>query len=474
MTFEDYRDQYNSGLYSDMNSLFRLDPKKLKNQKKIALHEKNKALIQAQKAYQEATPENKQTAQANLQNAQQAKNDAESAYTSMLSKTEKDLYNVGQAGKAAGKAFVSGVKQQFTGNKNNSSVTSTQAKDTQSQLVSKQGQEQSAEQKGTNFGQKAAQAVGTVANMAGNALGSIINAKNINNRVNDLNGPQKEEIRNTQMRGADAAKYRDAYMQKATVGTDSYTSKQASTDSKQKQETRQERTGAADGDASLMVDDASSGDLQWAENFQNENLANANKQSQEVFNARSAANKMRGKMQNEAYGQGQMTDYNNQSNNLSNANGGQQEAAQTESRQPAQVSDNAQTTDEESTGAKDFSFQIPANEVQGVINAVTGHEKGVDIRNGGGTPAQQQYYKYLISNGVKVPNVYTPADKFSEMNDINKQAMNAMTNIRSGGDPTKNYVQGKDGKYYAEGTGEKMNEDQIIISNAVNNPFGWR
>ena len=76
-----------------------------------------------------------------------------------------------------------------------------------------------------------------------------------------------------------------------------------------------------------------------------------------------------------------------------------------------------------------------------------------------------------------MPNVFTPADKFSEMSATNKQAMEAMKNMRSGGDPTKNYVQGKDGKYYAEGTGEKMNEDQITITNALsgnNAAFGWR
>ena len=236
------------------------------------------------------------------------------------------------------------------------------------------------------------------------------------------------------------------------------------------------KQAAADGAAKLMQQDNTvMGDINAARNFKTQREQTAYDRQQEANDEQNVADVLRQDASVMDYNAMQMADYNNKSNELSNATNGQQEARQKATGQ--QSSNTSQTADEESTGAKDFSFQIPANEVQGVINAVTGHEKGADIRNGGGTPAQQQYYKYLISNGVQVPNVFTPADKFSEMSATNKQAMDAMTNIRSGGNPTKNYVQGKDGKYYAEGTGEKMNEDQITITNALsgnNAAFGWR
>ena len=228
----------------------------------------------------------------------------------------------------------------------------------------------------------------------------------------------------------------------------------------------------ADGGAKLMQQDNTvMGDINADRDFKTQQAKQAYDWQQEANDEQNVADVLRQDASVMDYNAMQRADYNNQSNALSNATNGQQEARQESATQ--QPSDTSQTADEESTGAKDFSFQIPANEVQGVINAVTGHEKGADIRNGGGTPAQQQYYKYLISNGVQVPNVYTPEDKFSKMSTANKQAMEAMKNMRSGGDPTKNYVQGKDDKYYAEDTGEKMNEDQLTITNAVNRPFEY-
>lgn len=458
----------NAGMHNDLNSLFRLNERELKNQRKATLQEKNKAVMQAQKAYQEATPENKQAAQANLQNAQQAQQEAETEYTSRLSNTGKGLYKTGQAAKAAGKAFVSGLKQQLPGNKNSQSG-STQSQDNNTASgQSENNQEQTAEQKGASLGQKAANAVGTAVNAAGNALGSIANAKITKERVNDLNGPQKEEIRNTQMRGADAAKYRDAYMQKATVGTDSYTSKQASTDSKQKQETRQARTGAADADASLMVDDASSGDMYKAEEFKNENLANANKQSQEVYNARSAANKMLGKMQNEAYEQGQMADYNNQSNVLSNATGSQQETVQTE-QQPAQASDNGQTAEEESTGAKDQSFNLPRDQVQHVFNAFLGSPRGADIIAGKGTPEEQAYFEYIKNTTGAVPSTtYDEHGTNWVKNENNKKAYNMLRDARAaagtegGGKGSDNFYRDENGNLINERTGQKASGYQNL------------
>ena len=236
------------------------------------------------------------------------------------------------------------------------------------------------------------------------------------------------------------------------------------------------KQAAADGGAKLMQQENTvMGDINADRDFKTQQAQQAYDWQQEANDEQNVADVLRQDASVMDYNAMQRADYNNQSNALSNATNGQQEARQESATQ--QTADTGQTADEESTGAKDFSFQIPANEVQGVINAVTGHEKGADIRNGGGTPAQQQYYKYLISNGVQVPNVYTPEDKFSEMHDINRQAMNAMKYIRSGGNPTKNYVQGKDGKYYAEGTGEKMDEDQVTITNALsgnNAAFGWR
>lgn len=489
MTFDDYKNHYGSNMYNDLNSWYRLSNAGFKKQYKTDMQEKNKALMQAQKAYQEATPEQKQAALTNLQNAQKAAQSAKKLYEDSLSGTEKDLYNVGQAGKAAGKAFISGVKQQLPGNKNNQqgqqadNNTSAQAADTSSTKQTKNnGQQtenngqQTAEQKGSNIGQKAAKAVGSAIGTIGTA---IVNKWNMQQAGKDPTGTSEanRQIANNHlnMQQATSQAFADRAKQDASrsvgsiVGEDTRHLTKQNFDSNSKQ-------ASADGGAKLMQQDNTVlGDINTARNFKTQREQTAYDRQQEANDEQNVADVLRQDASVMDYNAMQMADYNNQSNALSNATNGQQEARQEATGQ--QSSDTGHTADEESTGAKDFSFQIPANEVQGVINAVTGNEKGTDIRNGGGTPAQQQYYKYLISNGVQVPKIYTPADKFSEMNDINKQAMDAMKNIRSGGDPTKNYVQGKDGKYYAEGTGEKMNEDQVTITNALsgnNAAFGWR
>ena len=489
MTFDDYKKHYGSNMYNDLNSWYRLSNAGFKKQYKTDMQEKNKALMQAQKAYQEATPEQKQAALTNLQNAQKAAQSAKKLYEDSLSGTEKDLYNVGQAGKAAGKAFISGVKQQLPGNKNNQqgqqadNNTSAQAADTSSTKQTKNnGQQtenngqQTAEQKGSNIGQKAAKAVGSAIGTIGTA---IVNKWNMQQAGKDPTGTSEanRQIANNHlnMQQATSQAFADRAKQDASrsvgsiVGEDTRHLTKQNFDSNSKQ-------ASADGGAKLMQQDNTVlGDINTARNFKTQREQTAYDRQQEANDEQNVADVLRQDASVMDYNAMQMADYNNQSNALSNATNGQQEARQEATDQ--QSSDTGHTADEESTGAKDFSFQIPANEVQGVINAVTGNEKGADIRNGGGTPAQQQYYKYLISNGVQVPKIYTPADKFSEMNDINKQAMDAMKNIRSGGDPTKNYVQGKDGKYYAEGTGEKMNEDQVTITNALsgnNAAFGWR
>ena len=489
MTFDDYKNHYGSNMYNDLNSWYRLSNAGFKKQYKTDMQEKNKALMQAQKAYQEATPEQKQAALTNLQNAQKAAQSAKKLYEDSLSGTEKDLYNVGQAGKAAGKAFISGVKQQLPGNKNNQqgqqadNNTSAQAADTSSTKQTKNnGQQtenngqQTAEQKGSNIGQKAAKAVGSAIGTIGTA---IVNKWNMQQAGKDPTGTSEanRQIANNHlnMQQATSQAFADRAKQDASrsvgsiVGEDTRHLTKQNFDSNSKQ-------ASADGGAKLMQQDNTVlGDINTARNFKTQREQTAYDRQQEANDEQNVADVLRQDASVMDYNAMQMADYNNQSNALSNATNGQQEARQEATGQ--QSSDTGHTADEESTGAKDFSFQIPANEVQGVINAVTGHEKGADIRNGGGTPAQQQYYKYLISNGVQVPKIYTPEDKFSEMNGINKQVMDAMKNIRSGGDPTKNYVQGKDGKYYAEGTGEKMNEDQVTITNALsgnNAAFGWR
>ena len=449
MTFDDYKNHYGSNMYNDLNSWYRLSNAGFKKQYKTDMQEKNKALMQAQKAYQEATPEQKQAALTNLQNAQKAAQSAKKLYEDSLSGTEKDLYNVGQAGKAAGKAFISGVKQQLPGNKNNQqgqqadNNTSAQAADTSSTKQTKNnGQQtenngqQTAEQKGSNIGQKAAKAVGSAIGTIGTA---IVNKWNMQQAGKDPTGTSEanRQIANNHlnMQQATSQAFADRAKQDASrsvgsiVGEDTRHLTKQNFDSNSKQ-------ASADGGAKLMQQDNTVlGDINTARNFKTQREQTAYDRQQEANDEQNVADVLRQDASVMDYNAMQMADYNNQSNALSNATNGQQEARQEATGQ--QSSDTGHTADEESTGAKDFSFQIPANEVQGVINAVTGNEKGADIRNGGGTPAQQQYYKYLISNGVQVPKIYTPADKFSEMNDINKQAMDAMKNIRSGGDPTK-------------------------------------
>ena len=419
------------------------------------MQEKNKALMQAQKAYQEATPENKQAAQVNLQNAQKAAQDA-----------KKDLYKVGQAAKAAGKSFVSGVKQQLPGNKNNQSsstqsqdnTASTQAKDTAGQSGSRQ--EQTAEQKGTSFGQKAAKAAGSAVQAVGKAIGNKWQMQQAGKDPTG-NSEANRQIANNHlnMQQATSQVFADRAKQDASRSTGSIIGEDTRNLTKQKFN-ENAKQAAADGGASLMQQDNTVlGDINTARNFKTQREQTAYDRQQEANDEQNVSDVLRQDATVADYNAMQAADYNNQSNDLSNAANGQQEAAQNPS--------STQTAEEESTGAKDFSFQIPANEVQGVINAVLNNEYGADIRNGGGTTAQQQYYKYLIDNGVQVPQSEVSADVFSKMNDINGQAMQAMLNMRSGGNPTKNYVKGKDGKYYAEGTGEKMNEDQITITKAL-------
>ena len=489
MTFNDYKNHYGSSMYNDLNSWYRLSNAGFKKQYKTDMQEKNKALMQAQKAYQEATPEQKQAALTNLQNAQKAAQSAKKLYEGSLSGTEKDIYNVGQAAKAAGKSFISGVKQQLPGNKNNQqgqqadNNTSAQAADTSSKQQTENNGQQTAEQKGSNIGQKAAKAAGSAIGTIGTA---IINKWNMQQAGKDPTGTSEanRQIANNHlnMQQATSQAFADRAKQDASRSVGSIVGEDTRNLTKQNYNEKSNQA-AADGGASLMQQDNTVlGDINTARNFKTQREQTAYDRQQEANDEQNVADVLRQDASVMDYNAMQMADYNNQSNALSHATNGQQEARQKATGQQSsdtgqQSSDTGQTADEESTGAKDFSFQIPANEVQGVINAVTGHEKGADIRNGGGTPAQQQYYKYLISNGVQVPNVYTPEDKFNEISTTNKQAMDAMKNMRSGGDPTKNYVQGKDGKYYAEGTGEKMNEDQITITNALsgnNAAFGWK
>lgn len=482
MTFDDYKNHYGSSMHNDLNSWYRLSNAGFKKQYKTDMQEKNKALMQAQKAYQEATPEQKQAALTNLQNAQKAAQSAKKLYENSLSGTEKDLYNVGQAGKAAGKAFISGVKQQLPGNKNNQqgqqadNNASAQAADTSSTQQTKNNGQQTAEQKGSNIGEKAAKAAGSAIGTINTAIGTKWNMQQAGKDPTGTSEANRQIANNhlnmqqaTSQAFADRAKQDASRSVGSIVGEDTKHLTRENFDSNSKQ-------APADGGAKLMQQDNTvMGDINAARNFKTQREQTAYDRQQEANDEQNVADVLRQDASVMDYNAMQMADYNNKSNELSYATNGQQEARQEATGQ--QSSDTGQTAEEESTGAKDYSFQIPANEVQGVINAVTGHEKGADIRNGGGTPAQQQYYKYLISSGVQVPNVFTPEDKFSEMSATNKQAMEAMKNIRSGGNPTKNYVQGKDGKYYAEGTGEKMNEDQITITNALsgnNAAFGWR
>lgn len=484
-----YYNQYGpgAGMYSDLNSWYKLSNAGFKKQYKSDMQEKNKALMQAQKAYQEATPEQKQAALTNLQNAQKAAQSAKKLYEDSLSSTEKGIYNVGHAGKAAGKAFISGVKQQLPGNKNNQQGqqvdnTTQQTKNNEQQVdntttqQTKNNEQQTVEQKGSNIGQKAAKAVGSAISTIGKAIGNKWNMQQAGKDPTGTSEANRQIANNhLNMQQATSQVFADRAKQDASRSVGSIVGEDTRNLTKQNYNEKSNQA-AADGGASLMQQDNTVlGDINAARNFKTQREQTAYDRQQEANDEQNVADVLRQDASAMDYNAMQRADYNNQSNNLSNAVNGQQEAGQDTATQ--QPSDTGKIADEESTGAKDFSFQIPANEVQGVINAVTGHEKGADIRNGGGTPAQQRYYKYLISNGVQVPKTYTPADKFSEMNGTNKQAMDAMTNIRSGGDPTKNYVQGKDGKYYAEGTGEKMNEDQITITNALsgnNAAFGWR
>lgn len=479
MTFDDYKNHYGSRMYNDLNSWYRLSNAGFKKQYKTDMQEKNKALMQAQKAYQEATPEQKQAALTNLQNAQKAAQSAKKLYEDSLSGTEKDLYKVGQAAKAAGKSFISGVKQQLPGNKNNQqgqqadNNASAQAADTSSTQQTKNNGQQTAEQKGSNIGQKAAKAVGSAIGTIGTAIGNKWNMQQAGKDPTGTSEANRQIANNhLNMQQATSQAFADRAKQNANRPLGSITGETTKHLTKENFDSNSKQA-AADGGAKLMQQDNTvMGDINADRDFKIQQAKQAYDWQQEANDEQNAADVLRQDASVMDYNAMQRADYNNQSNALSHATNGQQEARQEVTDQ--QSSDTGQTADEESTGAKDYSFQIPANEVQGVINAVTGHEKGADIRNGGGTPAQQQYYKYLISNGVQVPNVYIPADKFSEMSTTNKQAMEAMKNMRSGGNSTKNYVQGKDGKYYAEGTGEKMNEDQLTIINAVNRPFEYR
>lgn len=482
MTFDDYKNHYGSNMYNDLNSWYRLSNAGFKKQYKTDMQEKNKALMQAQKAYQEATPEQKQAALTNLQNAQKAAQSAKKLYEDSLSGTEKDLYKVGQAAKAAGKSFVSGVKQQLPGNKNNQqgqqadNNASAQAADTSSTQQTKNNGQQTAEQKGSNIGQKAAKAAGSALGTISTAIGNKWNMQQAGKDPTGTSEANRQIANNhLNMQQATSQAFADRAKQNASRPLGSITGETTRHLTKENFDSNSKQA-AADGGAKLMQQENTvMGDINADRDFKTQQAKQAYDWQQEANDEQNVADVLRQDASVMDYNAMQRADYNNQSNALSHATNGQQEARQEATDQ--QSSDTGKTADEESTGAKDFSFQIPANEVQGVINAVTGHEKGADIRNGGGTPAQQQYYKYLISNGVQVPSVYIPENKFSEMNDINKQAINAMKIIRSGGDPTKNYVQGKDSKYYAEGTGEKMNEDQVTITNALsgnNAAFGWR
>lgn len=471
-----YYNQYgpDANMHSDLNSWYKLSNAGFKKQYKSDMQEKNKALMQAQKAYQEATPEQKQAALTNLQNAQKAAQSAKKLYEDSLSGTEKDIYKIGQAGKAAGKAFISGVKQQLPGNKNKQQQ-GQQVDNTITQQT-KNNEQQTVEQKDSNIGQKAAKAAGSAISTIGKAIGNKWNMQQAGKDPTGTSEANRQIANNhLNMQQATSQVFADRAKQNASRPLGSITGETTRHLTKENFDSNSKQA-AADGGAKLMQQENTvMGDINADRDFKTQQAQQAYDWQQEANDEQNVADVLRQDASAMDYNAMQRADYNNQSNDLSNAVNGQQEAGQDVATQ--QSSDTGKTAEEESTGAKDFSFQIPANEVQGVINAVTGHEKGADIRNGGGTPAQQQYYKYLISNGVQVPKTYTPADKFSEMNDINKQAMDAMTNIRSGGDPTKNYVQGKDGKYYAEGTGEKMNEDQITITNALsgnNAAFGWR
>lgn len=481
MTVEDYRKQYDNGLYNDLNSLFRLDPKKLreeklkakelKNQHRVDLQNKNKALIQAQKAYQEAAPEQKQAALTNLQNAQQAQKDAETEYTNRLSKTGKDLYKVGQAGKAAGKTFISGVKQQFLGNKNNQQqgqqVDNTTTQQTQN------NKQQTAEQKGSNIGQKAAEANGSTIGTIGTAIGTAIGNKwNMQQAGKDPTGTSEANRQiaknHLNMQQATSQVFADRAKQNASRPLGSITGETTRHLTKENFDSNSKQA-AADGGAKLMQQDNTvMGDINADRDFKTQQAQQAYDWQQEANDEQNVADILRQDASVMDYNAMQRADYNNQSNDLSNATNGQQEVVQAE-QQPAQNPSNVQNADEESTGAKDQSFSLSRDQVQHVFNAFLGSSRGADIIAGKGTPEEQAYFEYIKATTGAVPSTtYDVTGSNWTKNENNKKAYNMLRDARAaagtegGGKSSDNFYRDKNGNLVNERTGQKASGYQNL------------
>ena len=466
MTFDDYKNHYDSNMHNDLYNWYRLSNAGFKKQYKTDMQEKNKALMQAQKAYQEATPEQKQVAQANLQNAQKAAQSAKKLYKDSLSGTEKDLYNVGQAGKAAGKAFISGIKQQLPSNKNNQQ--GQQADNTASTQQTKNNEQQTAEQKGSNIGQKAAKAAGSAIGTIGTAIG---NKWNMQQAGKDLTGTSEanRQIANNHlnMQQATSQVFADRAKQDASRSVGSILGEDTRNLTKQNYNEKSNQA-AADGGASLMQQDNTVlGDVNTARNFKTQREQTAYDRQQEANDEQNVADILRQDASAMDYNAMQMVDYNNQSNNLSNATNGQQEARQEVTDQ--QPSDTGQNADEESTGAKDQSFNLSRDQIQHVFNAFLGSSRGADIIAGKGTPEEQAYFEYIKATTGAVPSTTYDAtgDNWTK-NENNKKAYNMLRNARAavgtegGGKSSDNFYRDKNGNLVNERTGQKASGYQNL------------
>ena len=350
MTFDDYKNHYGGSMHNDLNSWYRLSNAGFKKQYKTDMQEKNKALMQAQKAYQEATPEQKQAALTNLQNVQKAAQSAKKLYEGSLSGTEKDIYNIGQAGKAAGKVFISGVKQQLPGNKNNQqgpqadNNASVQAADTSSTQQTKNNEQQTAEQKGSNIGQKAAKAAGSALGAIGTAIGNKWNMQQAGKDPTGTSEANRQIANNhLNMQQATSQTFADRAKQDASRSVGSIVGEDTRNLTKQNYNEKSNQA-AADGGASLMQQDNTVlGDINTARNFKTQREQTAYDRQQEANDEQNVADVLRQDASVMDYNAMQRADYNNQSNALSNATNGQQEARQESATQ--QASDTGQTAD---------------------------------------------------------------------------------------------------------------------------------
>lgn len=464
MTFDDYKNHYGSNIHNDLNNWYRLSNAGFKKQYKTDMQEKNKALMQAQKAYQEATPEQKQVALTNLQNAQKAAQSAKKLYEGSLSGTEKDIYNIGQAGKAAGKAFISGVKQQFPGNNQQQG----QQVDNTTQQTQNNGQ-QTAEQKGSNIGQKVAKAAGSAIGTVGTA---IVNKWNMQQAGKDPTGTSEanRQIANNHlnMQQATSQVFADRAKQNASRPLGSITGETTRHLTKENFDSNSKQA-AADGAAKLMQQDNTvMGDINADRDFKTQQAQQAYDWQQEANDEQNVADVLRQDASAMDYNAMQRADYNNQSNDLSNATNGQQEVAQSE-QQPAQNPSNVQNADEESTGAKDQSFNLSRDQIQHVFNAFLGSSRGADIIAGKGTPEEQAYFEYIKATTGAVPSTsYDVTGANWIKNENNKKAYNMLRNARAavgtegGGKSSDNFYRDKNGNLVNERTGQKASGYQNL------------